>query len=151
MATPRDYMYMQRALELAAQAGELGEVPVGAVVVVDGEIIGEGYNQPIAACDPSAHAEVMALRAAAAQQKNYRLPQSTLYVTIEPCTMCFGTMIHARVAKVVYGAPEPRAGAVVSQLQLPAQPFFNHKIQVEGGVLQEQASALVRDFFQKRR
>lgn len=151
MATPRDYMYMQRALELAAQAGEQGEVPVGAVVVVDGEIIGEGYNQPIAACDPSAHAEVMALRAAAAQQKNYRLPQSTLYVTIEPCTMCFGTMIHARVAKVVYGAPEPRAGAVVSQLQLPAQPFFNHKIQVEGGVLQEQASALVRDFFQKRR
>lgn len=151
MATPRDYMYMQRALELAAQAGELGEVPVGAVVVVDGEIIGEGYNQPIAACDPSAHAEVMALRAAAAQQKNYRLPQSTLYVTIEPCTMCFGTMIHARVAKVIYGAPEPRAGAVVSQLQLPAQPFFNHKIQVEGGVLQEQASALVRDFFQKRR
>lgn len=151
MATPRDYMYMQRALELAAQAGEQGEVPVGAVVVVDGEIIGEGYNQPIAACDPSAHAEVMALRAAAAQQKNYRLPQSTLYVTIEPCTMCFGTMIHARVAKVIYGAPEPRAGAVVSQLQLPAQPFFNHKIQVEGGVLQEQASALVRDFFQKRR
>lgn len=151
MATPRDYMYMQRALELAAQAGEQGEVPVGAVVVVDGEIIGEGYNQPIAACDPSAHAEVMALRAAAALQKNYRLPQSTLYVTIEPCTMCFGTMIHARVAKVVYGAPEPRAGAVVSQLQLPAQPFFNHKIQVEGGVLQEQASALVRDFFQKRR
>lgn len=151
MATPRDYMYMQRALELAAQAGELGEVPVGAVVVVDGEIIGEGYNQPIGACDPSAHAEVMALRAAAALQKNYRLPQSTLYVTIEPCTMCFGTMIHARVAKVIYGAPEPRAGAVVSQLQLPAQPFFNHKIQVEGGVLQEQASALVRDFFQKRR
>ncbi|WP_264193090.1 tRNA adenosine(34) deaminase TadA [Microbulbifer aggregans] len=144
-------MFMQRALELAAKGAELGEVPVGAVVVLDGEIIGEGFNQPITSSDPSAHAEVVALRAAAAHQENYRLPQSTLYVTIEPCTMCFGTLIHARVARLVYGAAEPRAGVVASQLQLPSQPFFNHKIQVEGGVLAEQAGDLVKAFFQKRR
>lgn len=144
-------MFMQRALELAAKGAELGEVPVGAVVVLDGEIIGEGFNQPITSSDPSAHAEVVALRAAAAHQKNYRLPQSTLYVTIEPCTMCFGTLIHARVARLVYGAAEPRAGVVASQLQLPSQPFFNHKIQVEGGVMAEQAGDLVKAFFQKRR
>lgn len=142
---------MQRALELAAQGAVLGEVPVGAVVVQEGEIIGEGFNQPISASDPSAHAEVMALRAAATKRENYRLPGSTLYVTIEPCTMCFGTLIHARVARLVYGAPEPRAGVVVSQLKLPEQSFFNHKVQVEGGVLQDQASALVKEFFQKRR
>jgi len=151
VATPRDFMFMQRALELAAQGAELGEVPVGAVLVMDGEIVGEGFNQPISACDPSAHAEVVALRAAAAKRKNYRLPDSTLYVTIEPCTMCFGTLIHARVARLVYGAAEPRAGVVASQLQLPQQVFFNHKIQVEGGVLEEQAGALVKEFFQQRR
>ncbi|MFV8782191.1 tRNA adenosine(34) deaminase TadA [Microbulbifer sp. SA54] len=144
-------MFMQRALELAAKGAELGEVPVGAVVVLDGEIIGEGFNQPITASDPSAHAEVVALRAAATHQKNYRLPDTTLYVTIEPCTMCFGTLIHARVARLVYGAAEPRAGVVASQLQLPSQPFFNHKILVEGGVLAEQAGELVKEFFQKRR
>ena len=151
MATPRDFMFMQRALELAAEGATLGEVPVGAVVVQDGEVIGEGFNQPISAADPSAHAEVVALRAAAANAQNYRLPGATLYVTIEPCTMCFGTLIHARVARLVYGAPEPRAGVVVSQLKLPEQSFFNHRIEVEGGVLQDQASALVKEFFQKRR
>ena len=144
-------MFMQRALELAAQGAELGEVPVGAVVVQNGEIIGEGFNQPITACDPSAHAEVVALRAAAANNKNYRLPDSTLYVTIEPCTMCFGTLVHARVTRLVYGATEPRAGVVASQLKLSEEAFYNHRVQVEGGVLQEQASALVKEFFQKRR
>ncbi len=151
MATPRDYMFMQQALALAAKGAELGEVPVGALVVLDGEVIGEGFNQPISASDPSAHAEVKALRAAAAHQGNYRLPGATLYVTIEPCTMCFGTLIHARIARLVYGAAEPRAGVVVSQLQLAEKTFFNHKIEVEGGVLAEDAGALVRDFFKKRR
>ncbi|WP_439651598.1 tRNA adenosine(34) deaminase TadA [Microbulbifer elongatus] len=151
MATPRDYMFMQQALGLAAKAAELGEVPVGAVVVLDGQVIGEGFNQPIAASDPSAHAEVMALRAAARHQQNYRLPGATLYVTIEPCTMCFGTLVHARIARLVYGAAEPRAGVVASQLQLPEQTFFNHRVLVEGGVLQDEAATLVREFFQKRR
>ncbi|WP_449843686.1 tRNA adenosine(34) deaminase TadA [Microbulbifer pacificus] len=151
MATPRDYMFMQQALGLAARAAELGEVPVGALVVLDGEVIGEGFNQPITASDPSAHAEVVALRAAATHMNNYRLPGATLYVTIEPCTMCFGTLVHARIARLVYGAAEPRAGVVVSQLQLAEQTFFNHKIQVEGGVMQDEAGTLVRDFFQKRR
>uniref|UniRef100_UPI000255B815 tRNA adenosine(34) deaminase TadA n=1 Tax=Microbulbifer agarilyticus TaxID=260552 RepID=UPI000255B815 len=144
-------MFMQRALGLAAQAAEAGEVPVGAVVVQGGEVIGEGFNQPISASDPSAHAEVMAMRAAARQQQNYRLPGATLYVTIEPCTMCFGTLIHARIGRVVYGATEPRAGVITSQLQLPEQNFFNHKVQVEGGVLAEEAGALLKDFFRKRR
>ncbi|WP_456085666.1 tRNA adenosine(34) deaminase TadA [Microbulbifer elongatus] len=151
MATPRDYMFMQQALGLAAKAAELGEVPVGAVVVLDGQVIGEGFNQPISASDPSAHAEVMALRAAARHQQNYRLPGATLYVTIEPCTMCFGTLVHARIARLVYGAAEPRAGVVASQLQLPEQTFFNHRVLVEGGVLQDEAATLVREFFQKRR
>jgi tRNA(adenine34) deaminase len=142
---------MQQALGLAAKAAELGEVPVGALVVLDGEVIGEGFNQPITASDPSAHAEVVALRAAARHMDNYRLPGATLYVTIEPCTMCFGTLVHARIARLVYGAAEPRAGVVVSQLQLAEQTFFNHKIQVEGGVMQDEASTLVKDFFQKRR
>ncbi|AQQ68395.1 tRNA adenosine(34) deaminase TadA [Microbulbifer agarilyticus] len=144
-------MFMQRALDLAAKAAEVGEVPVGALVVKDGEVIGEGFNQPISASDPTAHAEVMAMRAAASKQQNYRLPGATLYVTIEPCTMCFGTLIHARIGRVVYGATEPRAGVITSQLQLPDQNFFNHKVQVEGGVMAEEAGALLKDFFRKRR
>ncbi|MBB5212049.1 tRNA(adenine34) deaminase [Microbulbifer hydrolyticus] len=151
MATPRDFMFMQQALSLAAKGAALGEVPVGALVVLDGEVIGEGFNRPISASDPSAHAEVNALRDAAARQNNYRLPGATLYVTIEPCTMCFGTLIHARIARLVYGAAEPRAGVVASQLKLAEQTFFNHKIEVEGGVLAEEAGTLVREFFQKRR
>lgn len=142
---------MQQALALAAKGAELGEVPVGALVVLDGEIIGEGFNQPISSSDPSAHAEVKALRDAASRQNNYRLPGATLYVTIEPCTMCFGTLIHARIARLVYGAAEPRAGVVASQLQLAEKTFFNHKIEVEGGVMAAEAGALVREFFQKRR
>lgn len=142
---------MQQALALAAKGAELGEVPVGALVVLDGEIIGEGFNQPISSSDPSAHAEVKALRDAASRQNNYRLPGATLYVTIEPCTMCFGTLIHARIARLVYGAAEPRAGVVASQLQLAEKTFFNHKIEVEGGVMAAEAGALVREFFHKRR
>lgn len=144
-------MFMQQALALAANAAELGEVPVGALVVLDGEVIGEGFNQPISTSDPSAHAEVMALRAAAKQQQNYRLPGATMYVTIEPCTMCVGAMVHARVARLVYGAAEPRAGAVASQLRLTEQSFFNHKLQVEGGVMKDEAGTLIREFFRKRR
>ncbi|MEW5249107.1 tRNA adenosine(34) deaminase TadA [Microbulbifer sp. 2201CG32-9] len=142
---------MQRALELAGMAGERGEVPVGAVLVRNGEIIGEGSNCPIGSCDPSAHAEVIALRSAARCEANYRLPHSTLYVTIEPCTMCFGAMVHARVQRLVYGASEPRAGAVESRLKLAAADFFNHSIQVEGGVMAEETAAMVQEFFRNRR
>lgn len=142
---------MRRAIELAEIAAERGEVPVGAVVVHEGRIIGEGSNRPIGNCDPSAHAEVIALRRAAEHAQNYRLPDATLYVTIEPCTMCFGAMVHARIGRLVYGAPEPRAGAVESRLQLGEADFFNHRISVEGGVMAEETASLVRDFFQSRR
>ena len=151
MATPKDYGFMRRALELAEIAAERGEVPVGAVLVRNGVIIGEGSNRPIGNCDPSAHAEIIALRRAAEQESNYRLPESTLYVTIEPCTMCFGAMVHARVQRLVYGASEPRAGVVESQLKLAEADFFNHKIQVESGVMAEETASMVRDFFRGRR
>lgn len=151
MATPKDYGFMRRALELAEIAAERGEVPVGAVLVRNGVIIGEGSNRPIGNCDPSAHAEIIALRRAAEQESNYRLPESTLYVTIEPCTMCFGAIVHARVQRLVYGASEPRAGAVASQLKLAEAGFFNHKIQVESGVMEEEAASIVREFFRGRR
>ena len=146
-----DRYWMQRALELAARAGEKGEVPVGALLVRDDQIIGMGANQPLTSRDPSAHAEIVALRDAGGREENYRLPGSTLYVTIEPCTMCFGAMVHARVARLVYGAAEPRAGVCVSNLQLPEQDFYNHRIEVEGGVLAEQCGELMRTFFRGRR
>ncbi|WP_444891054.1 tRNA adenosine(34) deaminase TadA [Microbulbifer sp. DLAB2-AA] len=151
MATPKDYAFMRRALELAELAAERGEVPVGAVLVREGKIIGEGSNRPIGNCDPSAHAEVVALRHAAEAEQNYRLPNTTLYVTIEPCTMCFGTLMHARVGRLVFGAKEPRAGVVESQLKLGEAGFFNHKISVESGVMAEEAGRLVREFFHDRR
>jgi len=146
-----DEDWMRRALTLAEQAAEAGEVPVGAVVVRDGELLGEGYNQPIVAHDPTSHAEVMALRHAARNEQNYRLPGSTLYVTLEPCTMCFGALIHARVSRLVYAASEPRAGVCVSQLQLPEVSFYNHKMIVEGGLLAEESAALLKGFFARRR
>ncbi|MGB2248209.1 MAG: tRNA adenosine(34) deaminase TadA [Alcanivorax sediminis] len=146
-----DEDWMRRALTLAEQAAEAGEVPVGAVVVRDGELLGEGYNQPIVAHDPTSHAEVMALRHAAHNEQNYRLPGSTLYVTLEPCTMCFGALIHARVSRLVYAASEPRAGVCVSQLQLPEVSFYNHKMIVEGGLLAEESAALLKGFFARRR
>ncbi|MGL6160290.1 tRNA adenosine(34) deaminase TadA [Microbulbifer sp.] len=151
MATPRDYGFMQRAIELARIAGERGEVPVGAVVVLNGQIVGEGSNRPIGNCDPSAHAEIIALRQAAEHLQNYRLPEATLYVTIEPCTMCFGAMVHARVGRLVYGAAEPRAGAVESRLRLSEEDFFNHRIAVESGVMAEETGDLVKEFFRGRR
>ena len=142
---------MQRALELAAQAEAAGEVPVGAVIVREGELIGEGYNQPISLSDPTAHAEVVALRDAAKNENNYRLPNSTLYVTIEPCAMCAGALVHARVSEVVFGAREPRAGAICSQMHLADQPHLNHQLGWQEGVLAEQCSAIMRGFFKRRR
>lgn len=142
---------MARALELAQQAADLGEVPVGAVLVCAGEVIAEAYNQPITACDATAHAEIMALRQGGAASGNYRLPGATLYVTIEPCTMCVGALIHARVARVVFGASEPKAGALVSQMQLLDLQHWNHHLEYTGGVLAESATALMQAFFKSRR
>lgn len=151
MSSSTDQYFMQQALQLAQQAADQGEVPVGAVVVLDGQIIGRGYNQPIANSDATAHAEIVALRHACGQQQNYRLPNSTLYVTIEPCTMCVGAMIHARVGRLVFGAAEPRAGAVVSALQLLQQDCYNHQIELSSGVLEAQCGNIMRDFFRQRR
>ncbi|MBK8675714.1 MAG: tRNA adenosine(34) deaminase TadA [Cellvibrionales bacterium] len=142
---------MQRALALAQQAAAKGEVPVGAVLVREGEVIGEGFNCPITTNDPTAHAEVMALRDAAKRISNYRLPNTTLYVTVEPCAMCAGALVHARVARVVYGTPEPKAGVADSHLSLFAAPHFNHRVCCEGGVLQEDCANLMQDFFRSRR
>ncbi|MEQ3636387.1 tRNA adenosine(34) deaminase TadA [Alcanivorax sp.] len=146
-----DQYWMQRALALARQAADQGEVPVGALVVRDSQLLGQGYNQPIIASDPSAHAEIVAIRNASQAENNYRLSGSTLYVTLEPCTMCFGAMVHARIARLVYGASEPRAGVCESQLQLPTVDFYNHRVEVEGGVLAEESAALLKRFFADRR
>jgi tRNA(adenine34) deaminase len=146
-----DAHWMSRALELAQRAEAEGEVPVGAVLVRDGVVLGEGWNRPIAAADPTAHAEIEALRAAARAEANYRLPGSTLYVTIEPCTMCAGALVHARVARLVYGAPEPRAGAIESAARALETPGLNHRVAVTAGVLAEPCAARVRDFFRARR
>jgi tRNA(adenine34) deaminase len=151
IADATDEYWMQQALTLARQAEQAGEVPVGALLVRNGEILGQGYNRPISSNDPTAHAEIVALRAAATAQGNYRLPGSTLYVTIEPCTMCVGAMIHARVERLVFGALEPRAGAVVSQHQLAAHPAYNHQLQVQGSVLEAECAMLMREFFRRRR
>ena len=146
-----DEFYMAKALHLAEQAGDAGEVPVGAVVVCGGEVIGEGYNQPISACDPTAHAEIVAMRNAASQINNYRLSDCDLYVTIEPCTMCVGAIVHGRIRRIVFGALEPRAGALNSQLQLMDQSHYNHIIEVRGGVLERQCSELISSFFRQKR
>lgn len=146
-----DVKFMQRALELAEKAGSENEVPVGAVVVVNDEIVSEGWNRPIGSCDPSAHAEVMALRNAAENLNNYRLPGATLYVTIEPCTMCVGTMVHARIDRIVFGAREPKAGAVVSQNNLLEHPAMNTDITFTEGVLAEDCSQVMSSFFARRR
>jgi len=142
---------MRRALELAHRAGTAGEVPVGAVLVSDGVVIGEGYNLPILSCDPTAHAEIQALRAAAQRVGNYRLPSSVLYVTLEPCVMCAGALIHARVARVVFGASDPKTGACGSVLNLFAETRLNHHAEVAGGVLAQECGELVRAFFTMRR
>lgn len=151
MISTEHEQWMRRALELAHQARVCDEVPVGAVIVRDGEIIGEGYNQPISSHDPTAHAEIIALRDAGARVGNYRLPGAILYVTIEPYTMCVGALIHARIATVVFGATEPRAGALVSHLQLHVQDIYNHRPDIIQGVLEEECAREISEFFQQRR
>jgi tRNA(adenine34) deaminase len=143
--------FMRQALAEAVRAGELAEVPVGAVVVLEGQVIGSGCNSPVASHDPTAHAEVNALRAAARAIGNYRLTGATLYVTIEPCLMCVGAMIHARIGLVVYGAVEPRAGALVSATRAQETPGLNHRLEVLGGVLEDDCRAVMQDFFRQRR
>jgi len=142
---------MRRALELAECAEAQGEVPIGAVLVRAGEVLGEGWNQPIAAHDPTAHAEILALRAGAARAQNYRLPETTLYVTLEPCPMCAGTIVHARVARVVYGAPDPIAGAAGTVYNLLQSQTLNHRTHVTGLVLAEACGERLRAFFRARR
>ncbi|PKY11441.1 tRNA adenosine(34) deaminase TadA [Acidithiobacillus marinus] len=147
-----DTRWMRLALDMAAQAVAVGEVPVGAVLVsAAGEYLAGAHNAPIATHDPSAHAEMRALRAAGLQVENYRLTGSTLYVTLEPCVMCAGAILHARVARVVYGAADPKAGAVESLYQLFDDPRFNHRIQVEAGLLADASATLLKDFFRARR
>ena len=150
MDTP-DALFMRAALAQAAAAREGGEVPVGAVVVLGGEVIGEGFNQPIASSDPTAHAEIVALRAAATRAANYRLPGATLYVTIEPCQMCVGAMVHARIARLVYGATEPKAGAIESAMRAHEHPSLNHRIEVTAGVLEDECRLVMQEFFRQRR
>jgi len=146
-----DTEYMQRALALAREAAAVGEVPVGAVVVRDGEIIGEGYNRPISTHDPSAHAEIVALRAAATRLGNYRLLDTTLYVTLEPCVMCAGAIIHARVTRLVFGAPDPKTGAAGSAFDVFTSAVTNHKVMVSGGLLVDECGTLLSEFFRARR
>ena len=146
-----DTQYMTLALAEAAKARALGEVPVGAVVVKDGEVIATGFNRPIGLHDPTAHAEVQAMRAAAVALGNYRLPGCTLYVTLEPCAMCVGAMVHARLARIVYGATDPKTGACGSIVDLPAIGSWNHHGTFEGGVLAEECGAILRRFFAERR
>ncbi|MFO1350839.1 MAG: tRNA adenosine(34) deaminase TadA [Gammaproteobacteria bacterium] len=146
-----DERWMRRALELARRAAELGEVPIGAVLVDGDEVVGEGYNQPISSHDPTAHAEIVALRQAAARARNYRLPGTTLYVTLEPCAMCAGAMIQARVARVVYGAGDSRNGACGTVFNVLQAERLNHRAEVRGGVLGDACAELLRGFFRERR
>ena len=143
--------FMREALGLAEEAARNGEVPVGAVVVKDGQVIGRGWNRPISAADPTAHAEIVALREAANRLGNYRLTGCELYVTLEPCAMCVGAMLHARVSRVVFGATDPKTGACGSVVDLPAVERLNHHATFEGGVLAEECGALLKTFFAERR
>jgi len=148
----QDRMFMVHALGLARRAMAEGEVPVGAVVVSEGRIVGEGWNRPIGTRDPTAHAEIMALRDAGIRLGNYRLSESTLYVTLEPCPMCAGAIVHARVRRVVYGTTDPKGGAAGSVFDLlPTDHRFNHRVEIEGGLLQTECSELLREFFRQRR
>ena len=151
MQAELDRQFMQQALDQARLAAIAGEVPVGAVLVRDGKIISTGFNQPISNSDPSAHAEMMALRAAAHIESNYRLPGTTLYVTLEPCIMCAGAMLHARVERVVFGATDPKTGAAGSVLNVFSEKQINHQTQVEGGIMSDECGQVLRDFFKGRR
>ena len=147
----QDRHFMAEALALAETGAALGEVPVGALLVQDGEVIGRGFNCPISTHDPSAHAEMVAIRDAAKAIGNYRLPGSTLYVTLEPCSMCAGLIVHSRIARVVYGTTEPKAGVAVSRGQFFSQDFLNHRVLIEGGVLAQECSEMLSAFFKARR
>jgi tRNA(adenine34) deaminase len=146
-----DEEFMRAALAEALKGGGGGEVPIGAVVVVEGRVIGAGFNQPIGSNDPTAHAEIVAMKRAAAAAGNYRLTGATLYVTVEPCMMCVGAMVHARIGEVVYGAAEPKAGALVSAQRAHEAPGLNHRLIVRGGVCEEECRALMQEFFRERR
>lgn len=149
--TEKNIIWMQRALELAREAEQVGEVPVGAVLVKDDEIIGEGFNSPITNHDPSAHAEIQALRAAGLLQQNYRLPNTTLYVTLEPCCMCAGAIIQARIERLVFATSDPKTGAAGSVFNLLNSDQLNHKVTVTGGVMEAEASTLLTEFFKAKR
>lgn len=151
MFTQQDEYWMQQALQLAEQAKEAGEVPVGAVLVLNNEMIAKGFNCPISTSDPTAHAEMVALRNAAAVHSNYRLLNTCLYVTLEPCLMCAGAMVHARIARLIYGASDPKSGAIVSKSQTLDLPFLNHRVKHAGGLMSEQCGAILSDFFRERR
>ncbi len=151
LAAAEGERWMRRALELARKAADAGEVPVGAVVVLDGRVVGEGGNRMIAAEDPSAHAEMEALRAACKAVGNYRLPGAEVFVTLEPCAMCAGALVLARVARVAYSAADPKAGAAGSVLNVLRNPALNHQCEVVSGLLAEESAALLREFFQDRR
>jgi tRNA(adenine34) deaminase len=151
MQVELDHQFMQAALEQAKFAALAGEVPVGAVLVRDGQIISTGFNRPISNSDPSAHAEMMALRGAAQDQSNYRLLGTTLYVTLEPCIMCAGAILHARVERVVFGAIDPKTGAAGSVLNVFSEKQLNHQTQVEGGIMEQECGQVLRDFFKERR
>jgi tRNA(adenine34) deaminase len=147
----QDLVWMQRALELASRAEFEGEVPVGAIIVYENKVIGEGWNRPIIDNDPTAHAEIMALRSAAKNINNYRLLDTTLYVTLEPCIMCSGAIIHSRVKRVVYGAQDPKAGAVESAFNILGTDCLNHQVKVDNGVLATECSQILTEFFRKKR
>jgi len=151
LSSSRDVDFMHRALELAQRAALDGEVPVGALLVRGDDVIGEGWNRPIMSQDPTAHAEVVALRAAAQRLQNYRLERTTLYATLEPCAMCMGAALNARVSRVVFGAWDPKAGACGSVIDLPREPKLTHRVDVFGGVCSDESAALLRDFFESRR
>jgi tRNA(adenine34) deaminase len=146
-----DRQFMQQALEQAGLAALAGEVPVGALIVRNGEVIARAFNRPITNYDPSAHAEMLALRQAALAEENYRLPGTTLYVTLEPCIMCAGAMLHARVDRIVYGAADPKTGAAGSVLDVFSSKQLNHQTIIEGGVMGQECGQLLRDFFKERR
>ena len=146
-----DEQWMRIAIEEANLAMDKNEVPVGAVLVKNDTLIAQAHNKPITKNDPTAHAEIQLLRKAGEQQKNYRLPKSTLYVTLEPCTMCFGAMVHARIDRIVYGASDPKTGVCGSRMNLNEENFFNHKISITSGILEKESSELLKLFFKSRR